>query len=48
MVENICGQGFVYAREVEEDWAKELVKLGQNRATGEHTRKPAADQNLLD
>jgi hypothetical protein len=29
MVESICGQGFSYTREVEEDWAKELVKLGQ-------------------
>jgi hypothetical protein len=29
MVESICEQGFAYAREVEEDWAKELVKLGQ-------------------
>jgi hypothetical protein len=29
MVESICGQGFAYAHEVEEDWAKELVKLGQ-------------------
>jgi hypothetical protein len=26
MVESICGQGFAYAREVEEDRAKELVK----------------------
>jgi hypothetical protein len=29
MVESIYGQGFSYAREVEEDWANELVKLGQ-------------------
>jgi hypothetical protein len=29
MVECICGQGFAYAREVEEELAKELVKLGQ-------------------
>jgi hypothetical protein len=29
MVESICGQGFADAHEVEEDWAKELVKLGQ-------------------
>jgi hypothetical protein len=28
MVESICGQGFAYAREVEKDWAKHLVKLG--------------------
>jgi hypothetical protein len=33
MVERICGQGFAYAREVEEDWAKYLVKLGQKEAT---------------
>jgi hypothetical protein len=35
MVESICGQGFAYAREVEEDWTKELVKLGLEKATGE-------------
>jgi hypothetical protein len=29
MVESICGQGFAYAREVKEDWAKHLVKLEQ-------------------
>jgi hypothetical protein len=28
MVESICGQGFAYAREVEEELAKYLVKLG--------------------
>jgi hypothetical protein len=33
MVESICGQGFAYAREVEEDWAKYLVKLGQKNTT---------------
>jgi hypothetical protein len=27
MVESICGQGFAYAREVEEELTKELVKL---------------------
>jgi hypothetical protein len=27
MVESICGQGFAYAREVEEDRLKKLVKL---------------------
>jgi hypothetical protein len=27
MVESICGQGFTYAREVEEDRQKKLVKL---------------------
>jgi hypothetical protein len=26
MVESICGQGFAYPHEVEEDWAKKLVK----------------------
>jgi hypothetical protein len=29
MVESICGQGFAYAHEVEEDRQKRLVKLGQ-------------------
>jgi hypothetical protein len=29
MVESIYGQGFAYAREVEEDWTNELVKLRQ-------------------
>jgi hypothetical protein len=33
MVESIYGQGFAYAREVKEDWAKELVKLGQENTT---------------
>jgi hypothetical protein len=28
MVESICRQGFAYAHNVEEDWAKHLVKLG--------------------
>jgi hypothetical protein len=32
MVESICGQGFAYTREVEEDWAKELVKLEAKRS----------------
>jgi hypothetical protein len=32
MVESICGQGFTYAREVEEDRQKKLVKLDK-RAT---------------
>jgi hypothetical protein len=31
MVESICGQGFAYTHEVEEDWAKYLVKLGQKK-----------------
>jgi hypothetical protein len=34
MVESICGQGFAYAREVEEDRQKSLVNLGQ-KATAE-------------
>jgi hypothetical protein len=33
MVESICGQGLAYARETEEDWAKELVKLGLEKTT---------------
>jgi hypothetical protein len=33
MVESICGQGFAYAREVEEERAKELVKLEQENTT---------------
>jgi hypothetical protein len=35
MVESICGQTFVYTREVEEDWAKYLVKLEQEKTTSE-------------
>jgi hypothetical protein len=27
MVESICGQGFAYARELEEEISKDLVKL---------------------
>jgi hypothetical protein len=38
MVESICGQGFAYAREVEEDRAKELVKLGQKELQGRQHR----------
>jgi hypothetical protein len=34
MVESICGQGFAYARKVEEERQKDLVKLEQKRATG--------------
>jgi hypothetical protein len=33
MVESICGQGFAYAREVEEEKAQDLVKLGQENTT---------------
>jgi hypothetical protein len=40
MVESICGQGFAYAREVEDDWTKYLVKLGQENTTKD---KDAAD-----
>jgi hypothetical protein len=29
MVESICGQGFAYARELEEERLKKLVKLEQ-------------------
>jgi hypothetical protein len=32
MVESICGQGFAYACEVEEDLAKELVKTRAKRS----------------
>jgi hypothetical protein len=32
MVDSICGQSFAYAREVEEDWAKKLVKTRAKRA----------------
>jgi hypothetical protein len=46
MVESICGQGFAYARELEEDWAKELVKLGLE-ATSKRGIAAAADQNRL-
>jgi hypothetical protein len=37
MVESICGQGFAYTREVEEDLTKHLVKLGKKRDTYEIT-----------
>jgi hypothetical protein len=37
MVECICRQGFAYVHEVEEDWQKKLVKLGQKGATYETT-----------
>jgi hypothetical protein len=35
MVESICGQGFVYTREVEEE---RLRKLGQKAAIGKTAR----------
>jgi hypothetical protein len=48
MVESICGQGFAYVREVEEDWAKHLVKLGLEKAISETAGSAAAaDQNQL-
>jgi hypothetical protein len=33
MVESICGQGFTYTHELEEERLKKLVKLGQ-KTTG--------------
>jgi hypothetical protein len=33
MVESICGQDFAYAREVEEERAKQLAKLEQENTT---------------
>jgi hypothetical protein len=42
MVESICGQGFAYAREVEEDRLKKLVKLEKKRLQRATT---AAEQN---
>jgi hypothetical protein len=44
MVESICGQGFTYMREVEEDWAKYLVKLGQKGTTYQTTGSMTADK----
>jgi hypothetical protein len=43
MVESICGQGFAYVREVEEDWAKELVKLELEK----RRRNTAAEQKFI-
>jgi hypothetical protein len=45
MVESICGQDFAYAREVEEDWAKYLVKLGQKGYSIHSIVAATADQN---
>jgi hypothetical protein len=42
MVESICGQGFAYAREVEEDRLKKLVKLEKKRL---QRATAAAEQN---
>jgi hypothetical protein len=33
MVESICGQGFAYARKIEEETGKDLVKLEQENTT---------------
>jgi hypothetical protein len=46
MVENICGQAFTYAREVEEDRSKELVKLGQKGAIGNSSATATIEQNF--
>jgi hypothetical protein len=45
MVESICGQGFAYAYEVEEDWTKSLVKLDKKKTTYETTVTSEANQN---
>jgi hypothetical protein len=42
IVESICGQGFAYAREVEEDRLKKLVKLEKKRL---QRATAAAEQN---
>jgi hypothetical protein len=47
MMESICAQGFTYVREVEEDWAKYLVKLGQRKATEKTKMAAAIDQNRI-
>jgi hypothetical protein len=39
MVESICGQGFAYAHEVEEERLKKLVKLEEKGATGKRLRR---------
>jgi hypothetical protein len=44
MVESICGQGFAYAREVKEERLRKLVKLGQEKVTGETADSGVADQ----
>jgi hypothetical protein len=44
MVESICGQGFAYAREVKEEKLRKLIKLGQEKATGETEDSAAADK----
>jgi hypothetical protein len=36
MVESLCGQSFAYTREVEEYWAKELVKLDLHAIEKKH------------
>jgi hypothetical protein len=54
MVESICGQDFAYAREVEEELAKELVKTRAKEATCKRLRrleklgqKPLSTTDLL-
>jgi hypothetical protein len=47
MVESICGQGFAYAREVEEDMLKKLVKLGQENATREMAHSLEANKKFV-
>jgi hypothetical protein len=39
MVESICGQDFAYARELEEDWAKETSQTRAKGATGKRLRR---------
>jgi hypothetical protein len=39
MVESICGQSFAYAREMEKDRKKRLVKLGQKEARQQAARR---------
>jgi hypothetical protein len=43
MVDSICGQGFAYAREVEED----RQKSSQTRAKGYEREAPTAEQNSV-
>jgi hypothetical protein len=38
MVESICGQGFTYTREVEEETSKDVVKLDQKNTTKDRDR----------
>jgi hypothetical protein len=45
MVESICGQGFAYAREVEEDWTKGTSQTRLEKGYGRHTDE--ADQKSV-